>query len=143
MPVFDAGRIIKFDPLKIKSIDVTSSKYFHNAHEYDGIVSFKTYEGDLAGYELDPNTVVVEYNAIQKQQEFYKPVYESMEQKKSRVPDFRNVLSWEPEINSLKDGTAKISFYTSGCTGQFLIFLQGLSAGGLPISAMKKITVLQ
>lgn len=142
VPVQDAGKMIKFDPLKIRSIDVVASRYFQGTQVYDGIVSFKTYEGDLAGYELDPNDMVVEYSAIQKKQEFYQPVYNNAELKKSRLPDFRNVLSWEPDINLAGNGTAEIKFYTSDCTGQFLVFLQGLSKNGLPINATKLINVV-
>lgn len=141
VPVFDATRMMKFDPLKINTIDVVESKYFHNSQVYDGIVSFRTYEGDLAGYELNPNAIVIEYNAIQKHQEYYSPQYENEQQKKSRMPDFRNVLLWQPNINTTVDGTAKINFYTSDYKGKFMVYVQGLSSSGLPVSAFSFIAV--
>lgn len=141
VPVNDADKMMAFDPLKLRSVDVVAGRYFHHTQAYEGIVSFKTYNGDLGGYELDTDNVVIEYNALQRQQEFYQPVYDTEEKKKSRLPDFRNVLSWLPQIN-FTGNTAFFDFYTSGCTGTFLVFLQGLSENGLPIAAMKKIEVL-
>jgi len=141
VPLKNADKVMSFDPLKIRTVDITASRYFHNTQVYEGIVSFKTYDGNLAGYELDPDNIVVEYNALQLQQEFYKPVYNNDEKKKSRLPDFRNMLSWEPRIDLDADGTATFDFYTSGCTGRFLIFLQGLSPNGLPVAASRQIEV--
>jgi hypothetical protein len=141
VPVPDAGKLVKFDPLKISTIDVVSGRYFHGAQVYDGIVSFKTYEGDLAGFELNADAVVIEYDGIQKQQEFYNPNYETETQKNTRVPDFRNVLLWKPDINTSADGKASINFYTSGFSGRFLVYIQGISPAGLPVSAAHLITV--
>jgi hypothetical protein len=141
VPVNDADKMMAFDPLKLRSVDVVAGRYFHHTQVYEGIVSFKTYNGDLGGYELDTDNVVIEYNALQRQQEFYQPVYDTEEKKKSRLPDFRNVLSWLPQI-SFSGNTAFFDFYTSGCTGTFLVFLQGLSENGLPIAATKTIEVL-
>lgn len=141
VPVNDADKMMAFDPLKLRSVDVVAGRYFHYTQVYEGIVSFKTYNGDLGGYELDTDNVAIEYNALQRQQEFYQPVYDTEEKKKSRLPDFRNVLLWLPQVN-FTGNAAFFDFYTSGCTGTFLVFLQGLSENGLPVAAMKTIEVL-
>lgn len=142
VPVYDAGKMMAFDPLMIKSIDVVPNRYFHHTQAYEGIVSFKTYQGDLAGYQLDPNAIVVEYEALQQQQEYYQPSYDTDEKRKSRIPDFRNVLLWQPEIQPDENGTASFTFYTSGYTGKFLVVVQGISNTGLPISITRTVDVL-
>jgi hypothetical protein len=132
VPIFDAGTITAFDPLKIKKIEVLTKRYYLGSLVADGIISFKTYEGDLAGYELDPSAVVIEYDGLQNQREFYSPVYETNDQIESRIPDFRNVLFWSPEIKTDAAGKAAVSFYSSELTGKFVVYVQGLTQNGLP-----------
>ncbi|WP_155800444.1 hypothetical protein [Pontibacter sp. BAB1700] len=43
-----------FDPLKVKQLDVIASRFFHGPLAYEGLVSYQTYTGDLAGFDLDP-----------------------------------------------------------------------------------------
>ncbi len=77
VPVFNADKIVGLDPLKVEKIDVISHRYFLGPSIADGIVSFRSYDGDLGGYQLDPNAVVVQYNGLQQHREFYSPVYAS------------------------------------------------------------------
>jgi hypothetical protein len=139
VPVYDATKIITLDPLKIKSIDVVSHRYYKGALLTDGIVSYKTYNGDLAGYQLDPGSIVLEYDGLQRQKEFYSPVYEGSTD--SRIPDFRNVLLWVPDIKTDDNGKKSLSFYTSDLRGNYAIIIQGLTAQGLPGSSVLTFTV--
>lgn len=130
VPVFNVDKIIAMDPLKIEKIDVITAKFFKGNQHYDGIVSYGTYNGDLESYQLDPNSLVVEYDGLQLQREFYSPQYETNEQLLSRKPDYRNVLYWSPEIK-MKNGKANISFYTSDIPGKYIILIQGISNSGV------------
>jgi hypothetical protein len=136
IPVFDADKILALDPLKIKKIDVVARKFYKGPLVNDGILSFKTYEGDLGGYSLDPNAIVIQYNGLQHQREFYSPVYDTREQELSPIPDLRNQLLWSPDIRTTGDGKKEISFYTSDLPGQFVLLVQGLTEDGLPGSTI-------
>ncbi|MBS1932522.1 MAG: hypothetical protein JST96_00885 [Bacteroidetes bacterium] len=136
VPSYDATKIIGFDPLKIKSIDVISHRFYKGAVINDGIVSYKTYNGDLAGYQLDPGAIVLEYDGLQQQKEFYSPSYEKDNQLENRIPDFRNVLFWLPQIKTDDNGKRAVSFYTSDLKGKFAILVQGITAQGLPGSSV-------
>ena len=131
VPVADISRIIAFDPLKIKSVDVISRKYYSGPMVNDGLVSYQTYDGDLAGFQLDPGALVLEYEGLQQQKEFYTPVYQTAQQQASRLPDQRNVLHWTPDIKTGPDGKSHLSFYTSDLKGTYIVLVQGLSADGL------------
>lgn len=141
VPVFNVNKIIEIDPLKIKKIDVTATKFFKGGHEYDGIVSFSTYNGDLDGYQLDPNALVVEYEGLQFKREFYNPQYQTQQEQSSRLPDYRNVLYWSPKVDT-KNGKENLSFYTSDIPGNYVIFIQGISTSGLVGFTTKYFTVL-
>ena len=85
----------------------------------------------MGGFELDPKAVVLDYEGMQLQREFYSPVYQTADQQKSRLPDFRNVLYWAPDVNTDASGKAMVSFYTSDKTGKYITVMQGLTADGL------------
>jgi hypothetical protein len=130
VPVHDLDKIITFDPLKVRKIELMNRKYFLGSAVFDGIISYTTYQGDLAGFSFDPNVIVLKYDGLQLQRNFYSPVYETKEQVQSRIPDFRKQLCWVPEINTDTNGNGKAVFYTSDETGTFLISLQGITSQG-------------
>ncbi|MBV9963909.1 MAG: hypothetical protein JO072_16820 [Parafilimonas sp.] len=136
MPVTNATRIILFDPLKIKRLDVVARKYYYGNIITDGIVSFTTYRGDLADIPLTAGEIVVKFDGLQHEREFYSPVYSTDEQIKNRLPDLRNVLYWSPKIETGADGKAGFNFYTSDITGKFACIVQGITADGFAGSNM-------
>jgi hypothetical protein len=62
VPVFDLKKLMALDPLKIKKLDVIARKYYYGSLSCNGIVSFTSYEGDLAGYEPGENATVATYH---------------------------------------------------------------------------------
>jgi hypothetical protein len=140
VPVFNISKILDLDPLKIKRIDITASNFVKGNEQYKGIVSYATYDGNLGGYQLDPNSLVIEYEGLQYEREFYCPTYETTQQIQSRLPDYRNVLHWSPCLKS-KKGTAAFSFYTSDISGKYIIIIQGISESGLAGSATSSFQV--
>jgi hypothetical protein len=140
VPVFDINKIIDVDPLKIKKIDVSTTRFFLGEQPYNGIVSYSTYNNDLDGYQLDPNSVVVEYEGLQLEREFYSPQYETAKQISGRIPDYRNVLYWSPNLKTI-NGKQDISFYTSDIPGKYIVFVQGISNSGLAGFATTTIAV--
>ena len=141
VPVFDIDRIMAFDPLKIKRADVVTRRYYAGGIAYNGIVSYSTYQGDLAGYQLDPNALLVEYPGLQLNREFYSPSYETPASQQSRIPDFRTLLYWSPDLKMGKEGKTKTRFYTSDLPGQYIAIIQGISSNGAPGTAIFKFNV--
>lgn len=141
IPVYDADKILAINPLKFRQIDIVARKFYTGALPNDGIVSYKTYEGDLGGYQLDPGAVAIHYEGIQLQQEFYTPVYDKGTPPSPRIPDFRNLLQWSPDINTGGEGKASLNFYTSDIPGTYLLFVQGITDRGQPGSKMVTFTV--
>lgn len=96
---------------------------------------------EVGGYQLDPGAVAIHYEGIQLQQEFYTPVYDKGTPPSPRIPDFRNLLQWSPDINTGGEGKASLNFYTSDIPGTYLLFVQGITDRGQPGSKMVTFTV--
>ncbi len=130
LPVFDINKIMKLDPLKVKKIEVVANRYFYGNQTYDGIVSYRSYNGDLDGFEIDSHSLILEYEGYQSRREFYSPNYEVMNDK--RVPDFRNVLFWNPELIIDSEGNGKVDFFTADESGKYMVVVEGMSKNGQP-----------
>nr|WP_295927359.1 hypothetical protein [uncultured Dyadobacter sp.] len=129
IPVFDADKIIEMDPLKVKKIELLSSRYFLGPMTFTGIVSFSTYRGDLGGFELDPKVFVMPYEGVQAEREFYAPRYDSGNTG-SRIADFRNLMHWAPNVTTDRTGKALVEFYTSDQAGHYQVVIQGIAPDG-------------
>ncbi len=131
VPVFNVNKIIEMDPLKIKKIDIVTHKYYSGSLISDGVISYSSYDGGLGGTVLDPNGLIVEYDGLQREREFYSPSYNTPEKLDSRIPDARNVLYWSPTVKTDEKGHQNISFYTSDLPGKYAVIVQGITPGGL------------
>jgi hypothetical protein len=132
VPIFDIDSIIGFDPLKIKTLDVTTRQYHLGALVADGIVSYHTYKNDLGGFRVDSKNLILNYGGLQRQQEFFAPRYDLQEQKNSTIPDTRHVLCWSPNIQTDNQGKSSIDFFTSDISGRYKVVIQGISKKGEP-----------
>jgi len=141
VPYFNMDTVLHFDPLKIRRLDVMKRKYFTGLLVNGGVVSMTTYNGDLSASTLDPNAVILEYEGLQIEREFFSPVYETDKQIKSRLPDMRSVLYWSPNLHTNETGKGHINFYTSDQPGNYLVVVQGIDAGGKAGAAVYPIIV--
>ena len=140
VPVSKPGEMALFDPLKIKKIEVVARTFYTGPVAHYGVLSYSTYDGDLAGFQLPSTAIVTEYPGFLYTRAFYSPVYQTEEQINSRMPDFRNVLDWEPNLTT-KEGQESTNFYTSDLPGKYLIVVEGISKEGSCGSAAEMITV--
>lgn len=59
VPVFNSNRLMAFAPLKVRELDVITNHYFLGPVRHNGLVSFRTYRGDLAGFSLDAQALLL------------------------------------------------------------------------------------
>ena len=130
LPIFNLNQLMAFDPLKIKKLEVVASRYFLGQQPFDGVVSYTTYKGDLGGYPLNPHALIEEYEGLQVPREFYTPRYDTEAQQRSRLPDLRNLLYWNPDIRLAAGQPQTLDFFTSDQAGRYLVVAQGLTPEG-------------
>jgi hypothetical protein len=134
LPIWDADQIMKFDPLKVRKLEVVNRVYYLGAMFFPGVVSYSTYQGDLGGLELDRRVVSVDYEGLQYAREYYSPVYDDKTSRLSRLPDQRSLIYWNPDVK-LNSQKVALPFYTSDLKGKFVVVVKGLSDEGQPLSA--------
>jgi hypothetical protein len=130
VPVFNVNNVMTFDPLKIKRLDVLAREYYEGILSFPGLMSFFTYTNDLADFPIDKRSLVMDYDGVQLQREFYSPRYDQMSDKERRLPDPRTLLYWNPTMITKEGQTAEIEFYTSDVPGNYTIFVEGISKDG-------------
>ena len=128
VPIFDMDKLMAYDPLKIGKVEVMNRRYLYNDVVMDGIVSYKTYEGNMPGFKIDPTALVVAYDGIQAKREFYTPSYPSGSA--NRLPDFRNQLSWVTDLKPNAAGHYILPFTSSDIEGRFIGTIQGIGKDG-------------
>lgn len=133
VPVFDGEQMLKYDPLKVRKLEVVNSRYVLGSSVFNGLSSWFTYKGDLDGFTPDPRAMVIDYEGLQQKRLFYSPVYETQQQRNSRIPDYRTLLEWIPSVAA--NPNSSFSFYTSDQPGSYLVVVQGIDKNGTPGSA--------
>lgn len=131
-PFFNLNKVMTANPNLIDKIEVVRDKYYYGSAYFEGILNFSSYKGNLADVEIAPTAIILDYEGMQLQREFYSPTYENEAKLKSRLPDLRSTIFWQPEINIKKEGSASLDFYTSDFTGTYLVEVQGISDKGIP-----------
>lgn len=122
--------LLNYDPLKVNKLEVITNKFIKGEFFYHGIVNFTTYHGDMQDLKLDSRAVILDYEGLQLKREFYSPLYKTEQQALSRMPDFRNLLYWSPDIQTDSSGQATVEFYTSDMKGKYVAVLQGIDDAG-------------
>lgn len=138
VPVDHADDIIKLDPVKIKSVSVYTRKMFLGPVVKEGLIVLRTYKGDLNGYTVPKNDMVVQYSPSSAATGFSAPDYSGKSFQSLRIPDRRSLLYWN---GLLERANKEITISTSDLPGIYLITIEGISRSGTFIHVQKKISV--
>ncbi|XOV91311.1 MAG: hypothetical protein ACFHWX_13975 [Bacteroidota bacterium] len=136
LPV-NSDEIISFSPYRIESIGVINNRYFLGPAIIDGVISFRTKEGDLQGFTPGPQSRRLSYTGVKPIKNYTFPVYGISESgwsdPDSRLPDFRDQLYWNPDVRIDASEAYNIEFFTSDTKGQFELVVEGITREGEPI----------
>jgi hypothetical protein len=139
--IVDPSIIADLDPEIIEKIDVVKEMYLVGTNLFYGIVNVISKAGDYSCVTLPDYAIRMPYRVVDPILPFVSPDYSSVETKDSRVPDFRNTLYWNPSFRPNKDGKARIEFWTSDITSDYIINIQGITSDGKMFSFKKILKV--
>jgi len=107
--------LLKCSPENISSIDIITGHYINGLTVFDGLVSFKSKEGNLGGLRLPSETILSSIILPQAGRE--KRAYTAL-RTDEYYPSFEEVLSWIEKQNEL---SGSISFSTNNLPGKYSI----------------------
>jgi len=132
--VFDADEIIALDPLKIEKIETVKRRFHKGNLDCRGIINLTSYDGNLPGFKLNENAVIIDYDGLQFSRQYKFPDYPKSTDKQSTYPDYRNTIYWNPNYNPADNGETLVEFYTSDAIDKYEVIINGISKNGLPFS---------
>ena len=128
--------VISYDSKKIDRINYLQDTYYLGSETFEGIISIKTFNKHYLNYQAQINSLKINLNRPNPIKKYFKQNYTELNLY-SKIPDYRNQLLWEPNIDLKKN----INFYTSDNIGEYLIVLEGVSNKGKPVYLEKTIVV--
>ncbi|MGE5406104.1 MAG: hypothetical protein ACM3NR_00220 [Methanosarcina sp.] len=132
----NANLIASLDPEIVEKIDVVRSRYMVGDYLFRGIVNVITRAGDFSAVNLPDHAVSTFYRVIDPVETFSMPGYSDARVRNSRIPDFRNTLYWNAQVN--KDS---VEFWSSDYSSDYRILIEGFAADGRFISIEKTIVI--
>jgi hypothetical protein len=137
----DAAAIAGMDPEIVEKIDVIKEKYIVGHYVFSSIVNVITKTGDYSCIALPDYMIRLPYRITDPVNAFLSPEYTSEESRRSRIPDYRNTLYWNPSVQPDNNGRARVECWSSDNSSDYLVNIQGITGTGELFSMKKKITV--
>jgi hypothetical protein len=129
IPIRDVKRILDIAPSEIEKVDVVNLKYFVEDVDLGLLLMFYTVDGNLKAMDFDNRIFRQAWQFSMSDCNFNDPDYQNIENKMSKVPDFRNLLYFQT-LQSLKDGEANFTFYTGDDAAIYTISVEGIKPDG-------------
>jgi hypothetical protein len=139
IPVTESETVIGLDAEKVKSIGIVRNKFFYKNQIFDGIMDIKSKESNGLVFDLPLNTY--RYNFVHVNEGSQLIETGTLQSKEGKIPQYKNLLYWNPKVSTDKNGKAKLSFLTPDNSGTFSIQCFGIAPQDLAGSGSKLITV--
>ena len=130
VPISNHDIIYNYDPLTIERINAYHVPCLFGGLLFDGVVEFKTYNKLHQNLDLNKSTQVIPYEGPQAFRWFHTPDYSVEKNRRSRIPDGRHTLLWNPDIKTNGETSVKLPFDTSDLTGDFQVVVEGITDDG-------------
>ena len=129
IPVLDHEKLLKYDPLLVKSIEIYPHTYNLGSRMFAGVADFVTYKGSLPGFSFADNVRIVNYQGASV------PMACTLDGENTDFPDFRQTAYWHPLLEVGAGETLELKVKLPGYEGKFAVKAEGLVAGSEPVVA--------
>ena len=137
----DLGVLVDLNPEAVEKIEVVKTPYLIGDLILHGIVNVITRSGDFNNVTLPDFAVLLPYRPVENHLFFVSPEYDNEESLRSRKPDLRNTLYWNPSLKTNNREETMAEFWTSDLPGEYLINIQGITETGALVSLSGKFRV--
>jgi hypothetical protein len=136
----DYAAIANIPVKEVDRIAVLPKIYYYRDFSFGGIIDIHTVKSDFNSVKpLSNMTRIIFPMADACKWKFTSPDY-SVPGSTSRIPDFRYLLYWEPNVK-IDNSTVKVQFYTGDIKGIYIVKVIGISENGEIFQAENEIVV--
>ena len=135
VPVLDHAKILAYDPLLVRRIDIYPDSYLFGIRGFSGIVNFVTYKGTLPSMQFEDNVRIVDFQGCSL------PLAYTCAGVGRDYPDFRQTLYWHPLLTLGPGETLEVECKTPAYGGRFEAVAEGLTEAGAAVAAHATLTV--
>ncbi|MDD4193276.1 MAG: carboxypeptidase-like regulatory domain-containing protein [Mangrovibacterium sp.] len=134
----DYNKIAAIPVEQVSRIAIIAKVYYYHDFTFGGIVDIHTRNGDFKSVPVLPGMVRIMYPLGKTPEIRYNTVKEAS---RSRMPDLRYLICWDPDIRLNDQGEAVVDFYTSDVEGEYVVQVVGLSSDGKIMQDSRTISV--
>ena len=124
-----------FVPSSIKKVFLVKGfeTMYYGPNMTEVVVSIKLKRFDPNDQTQDPfkSNYYIPSFAVSK--EFYTPLYNTEEKRKSQIPDLRKTIYWDPDLKIDASGNTTVEFYNGDRYTKVKCILEGITDEGVPI----------
>ncbi|MBQ9660359.1 MAG: hypothetical protein IJV37_03705 [Bacteroidales bacterium] len=128
IPVSDHGKILSYDPLLVRRIDIDPSSVFLGIRRFSGVVNFVTYKGTLPSMQFEDNVRIVDFQGCSLPLAFTGSALDE------NYPDYRQTLLWQPLLKLEPGQQLELNCKMPAYSGAFEAVAEGLSDSGEAVS---------
>ena len=124
--IFDVEAVLAVSPRLIDRVEIVNAPYIRGNVTFGGIISLISRNNDLGYIDLPSSGLLVNYRMLDL------PLSDTLQNRilDPRLPDVRNTLYWNPELELKSGEEQKISFRTADLKGSYEILIRGFDATG-------------
>ena len=143
--VYDPTILTNMEPTEIDRYEIVYSRNRKYAfidleegeQDFSGLLSVYTKNGfNRSQLELK----YLDIAGFSAYKEYYSPNYDDSQS--SRIPDFRDLLYWNPEVEFDSTGHFRFETFSSDLSGEYEITVEGITGDGQPFSKSRVFNVM-
>jgi hypothetical protein len=129
VPVLDHEKILQYDPMLVKRIDIYPHTYFFGVRSFSGVVNLVTYKGTLPSMEFADNVRIQDFQGCSL------PLAYTCSSVGGDYPDYRQTIYWHPMLTLAPGERVEVECKTPAYGGRFEVVAEGLTATCNPVRA--------
>jgi hypothetical protein len=141
--VSDIEALLKIPAREIERARIVNTRFFYKELIFEGIASFTSAEAGLEYPVINNSSYRRLFEGSREYTGFTAPDYSSKNTMDENLPDFRNTLFWDDELNLNEQGEADIEFYSGDETGEFTVLVTGFTSEGERVAGKTSFRVLK
>jgi hypothetical protein len=124
--IADIESVLAVSPRLVARIEIVDAPYIRGNVTFGGIINVVSRKGDLAMIDLPESGLLLHYQMFD-QTNTCLPDFGSED---DHLPDVRNTLFWNPQLELTPGKDTVISFNTSDSYGEYVVLVRGFDSQG-------------